>query len=130
MQTASYRKQLEELLSQLHEQIEKQKEGHPVHSEQRDMENTEEDDLTETEHGFRIHNILEDIKLKERMTVEALDRIEKGTYGKCLNCGKEIDKKRLDAIPFTRYCIECQIEIESHPEKIAPQEEENDEDLE
>ncbi len=39
---------------------------------------------------------------------EALKRIEEGTYGNCLDCGKKILKKRLDAVPCTELCIECQ----------------------
>src|SRR6188472_1122645 len=38
----------------------------------------------------------------------ALERIENGTYGFCLDCGRRIDPARLDAIPWTRYCAEDQ----------------------
>ena len=38
----------------------------------------------------------------------ALLRIENGTFGECVNCGQEIGGKRLEAIPWTRYCITCQ----------------------
>lgn len=38
----------------------------------------------------------------------ALKKIEKGDYGVCNNCGKPISQKRLNAIPWTPYCIECQ----------------------
>ena len=38
---------------------------------------------------------------------DALDRIDKGTYGICESCGKRIAKLRLDAIPFARFCVEC-----------------------
>ena len=37
-----------------------------------------------------------------------LDRIDAGTFGKCINCGQEIGTKRLEAIPWTQYCIVCQ----------------------
>ena len=40
----------------------------------------------------------------------ALEKIDKGTYGKCESCGKEIDKKRLEAVPHARFCYECKIE--------------------
>lgn len=39
---------------------------------------------------------------------EALKRIEDGTYGNCPQCGKQIAKKRLNAIPHTELCIACQ----------------------
>jgi len=38
---------------------------------------------------------------------EALDKIERGTYGVCETCGKPIGKVRLTAIPFARLCISC-----------------------
>jgi RNA polymerase-binding protein DksA len=37
----------------------------------------------------------------------ALKRLEDGSYGKCLNCGKDIPAERLEAIPYAEYCIEC-----------------------
>jgi DnaK suppressor protein len=38
---------------------------------------------------------------------EALQRIEKGTYGICRDCGNPIADARLTAIPWTRVCIDC-----------------------
>ncbi|MEE9442490.1 MAG: TraR/DksA C4-type zinc finger protein [candidate division Zixibacteria bacterium] len=38
---------------------------------------------------------------------EALRRIEDGTYGKCHECGKNITKPRLEAVPHARFCIAC-----------------------
>ncbi len=37
----------------------------------------------------------------------ALERFERGTYGNCLDCGKEIDPARLKAIPSASLCINC-----------------------
>ena len=39
---------------------------------------------------------------------EALKRLEHGEFGVCQTCQKEIGGKRLDAIPWTPYCIDCQ----------------------
>jgi DnaK suppressor protein len=39
---------------------------------------------------------------------EALQRIEDEEYGVCTNCGNEIGAKRLEALPWVRYCIACQ----------------------
>src|SRR5581483_807637 len=38
----------------------------------------------------------------------ALLRIEHGTFGECAQCGQEIGGKRLEAVPWTRFCITCQ----------------------
>src|SRR6478609_3804149 len=43
---------------------------------------------------------------------EALKRIESGTYGICEMSGKPIAHPRLEAIPFARYTVECQAQIE------------------
>ena len=37
----------------------------------------------------------------------ALQRIEEGTYGQCVNCGKEIGEERLAALPWATLCIDC-----------------------
>lgn len=37
----------------------------------------------------------------------ALKRIEAGTYGECVKCGKEISAERLDAVPHTPFCRDC-----------------------
>ena len=38
---------------------------------------------------------------------EALRRIKDGSYGKCHNCDKQINKERLEAVPHARLCITC-----------------------
>src|SRR5215469_14811930 len=43
---------------------------------------------------------------------EALARIREGTFGECVNCGNEVNPKRLEAVPWTRYCIACQERVE------------------
>ena len=43
---------------------------------------------------------------------EALGRIREGSYGECVNCGNELNAKRLEAVPWTRYCINCQEKVE------------------
>lgn len=39
---------------------------------------------------------------------EALRRMENGTFGKCADCGQQIDSDRLNAIPWTPYCLNDQ----------------------
>lgn len=39
---------------------------------------------------------------------KALEKIKKGTYGKCENCPGEVDIKRLEAMPEARLCLNCQ----------------------
>lgn len=42
---------------------------------------------------------------------EALEKIEKNTYGVCEKCGKQIDQKRLKAFPIADLCIKCKKQI-------------------
>jgi DnaK suppressor protein len=37
----------------------------------------------------------------------ALVRMDKGEYGVCEGCGEEISPKRLEAVPYTSFCIKC-----------------------
>lgn len=39
---------------------------------------------------------------------EAFNRVKDGTYAICTNCGAEIGEKRLQAVPWTPFCIDCQ----------------------
>ncbi|MEE8138410.1 MAG: TraR/DksA family transcriptional regulator [Thermoanaerobaculia bacterium] len=43
---------------------------------------------------------------------EALERLDDETYGTCLNCDERIPKLRLQAVPWARYCIDCQERVE------------------
>jgi len=49
-------------------------------------------------------------QLEEQLieTSEALQRIEDGTYGQCINCGEFILPERLEALPAAPLCINCQ----------------------
>ena len=38
---------------------------------------------------------------------DALRRIDEGTYGTCVRCGKHIDEERLEAMPYAEKCIDC-----------------------
>lgn len=41
----------------------------------------------------------------------ALKRIEDGTYGYCIDCGKVIEKGRLEAVPHTQHCVNCKVKF-------------------
>ena len=47
-----------------------------------------------------------------QMVDNALGRIREGTFGECISCGADINAKRLEAVPWTRHCIECQEKAE------------------
>ena len=43
-----------------------------------------------------------------RLVDEALRGIKNGTFGECSHCGKPIQRKRLEAVPWARHCVDCQ----------------------
>jgi DnaK suppressor protein len=60
---------------------------------------------------FLFHQSNNDRQLLQ-LVEEALNRIREGAYGECVNCGNELNAKRLEAVPWTRYCINCQEKVE------------------
>ena len=47
-----------------------------------------------------------------RNLTQALERMRQGTFGECAECGGDIELKRLEVIPWARYCVKCQEERE------------------
>src|SRR5579864_884214 len=73
---------------------------------------SDEGDLSQQHHEewiFLNRNTI-DMKLLREIS-DALLRIEHGTYGVCLECEEPISPKRLDAVPWARYCVTCQEQI-------------------
>jgi DnaK suppressor protein len=54
----------------------------------------------------------ENERTKLRLVEEALGKIAEGLYGVCERCEGQIPPKRLDLLPFTRYCVQCQSQLE------------------
>ena len=58
---------------------------------------------------------LADLESRQLYQVErSLDRLKQGTYGVCEGCGKKIPVARLNALPFSTTCINCQREMETN----------------
>lgn len=55
--------------------------------------------------------------LQLRLVDEALDRMDSGDYGVCLACEETIPAKRLAAIPWARYCVQCQETVGAERER-------------
>ncbi|MFI5077319.1 MAG: TraR/DksA family transcriptional regulator [Vicinamibacteria bacterium] len=73
--------------------------------------NTRQGDLADQANGnneVHIHLKLKQTDAKILIAIEeALQRVEAGSYGVCRDCGDEIARVRLEAIPWTRVCIAC-----------------------
>jgi DnaK suppressor protein len=66
-------------------------------------------DLASEERDREINFILADReRIKAKSIDDALARLDDGSYGICESCGLEIGEERLEALPFTRLCRDCQ----------------------
>ena len=71
------------------------------------------DDYARIDYTEFILSELEDIEIEILQEIDkALQRMEEGTYGLCEVCGKPIEEKRLEALPWTTLCIEHAAEAE------------------
>ncbi len=90
------------------------------------LQNTKKMDMPEAEVGDPIDDasksldkeILFELTSNAHNTIDqieaALRKMDKGIYGICEYCRKPIGKKRMKALPFARYCINCQHTNEHH----------------
>ena len=71
------------------------------------------DDGAKESADLSLRDVIEELALKlgerESQMVadvdQALLRMDEGSYGLCVNCGKTIDEQRLEAVPWTPYCL-------------------------
>jgi len=63
------------------------------------------------ERELAIRNLDRDSNLHQQIGI-ALARIAKGTYGACLYCDEDISAKRMAAVPWAAFCINCQEQID------------------
>ena len=103
---ATYRKILEKKAAEVRSSMSAQKAAQVV--SRLDVP-SDEGDLSQHHHEewiFLNRNTL-DVKLLREIS-DALHRIETGHYGACPECEEPISAKRLDAVPWARYCVTCQ----------------------
>jgi DnaK suppressor protein len=103
---ANYRRILESKAEEVRDSLSKQKAAQVV--SRLDVP-SDEGDLSQQHHEewlFLNRNSIEMQLLRE--ISDALKRIELGSYGVCPECEEGISTKRLDAVPWARYCVTCQ----------------------
>lgn len=78
------------------------------------VENTEDEgDLATISHDKELlYNLHEGGSARLRLVQEAIEALDRGHYGECVRCEKEINENRLLAIPWATMCIHCQEETE------------------
>lgn len=65
------------------------------------------------EQEFTLHLMENDGETLDKIEA-ALERIEDGVYGSCIECERVVPKTRLKAIPYTPYCVKCASKLEGH----------------
>lgn len=99
-------KKKEEIVAKLNE----------VYSESKEVESGIAQDIVDKAESSYTKEFLLSLSSAEREQLflidDALKRLEKDDYGTCQMCGTNISKKRLDAVPWTQHCIECQEKAE------------------
>ena len=77
-------------------------------SEGREARGAEVEDFTDEATSSELQSTAFAVGTLETRTLEqvqdALQRIEEGTYGLCIDCGRPIEPARLEAVPWTPYC--------------------------
>lgn len=72
-----------------------------------DVESTYDGQADETEEETANAGMVETLKRRAHRVDDALNKMDKGTYGRCEKCGAEIEKPLLDVDPESRYCRAC-----------------------
>ncbi len=80
------------------------------------VENGDSGDEVDKASGVVDRTMLDSLGAQNANTLQlinnALDRIQRGNYGLCLKCNKEIPKARLENLPYAFLCIDCKSEEE------------------
>ena len=73
------------------------------------------DDATRTYNRQVMLNLSEQERSQLVRVDEALQKLSKGRYGKCEECGEAIPVKRLEVVPFAKFCVACKSKMEEKP---------------
>jgi DnaK suppressor protein len=77
-----------------------------------DVSDDPADDADAMSDAERDLSLADNARMQLELVEAALGRIEAGTYGVCPDCGRQIDPRRLNAIPYAVYCMDDQIKHE------------------
>jgi RNA polymerase-binding transcription factor DksA len=108
MDTAIARKRLEEIRSELDRSISVLKGEHPDDERILDYPQDPADAGANISESERSEAILAAAKTQRSQVLEAMHRIELGTYGTCVDCGAGVPEGRLEARPEAARCVTCQ----------------------
>ena len=104
MNFAKHKGQLESLKQEYETRIDKI-EDH-LHNPQDELDEHWDDQAISMRQNDMRQNLLAEAQQSLTYVNNALMRIENGTYGECVECGEDIEEKRLDAVPYATLCME------------------------
>ncbi|HCU94086.1 MAG TPA: conjugal transfer protein TraR [Actinobacteria bacterium] len=108
MDTATARKRLEEMRGELDKSITVLQGEQPAEQAGSDSPQDPADAGTNLSETDRMQAVLAAARVQRTAVLDALLRIEHGTYGTCADCGSPIPEGRLDARPEASRCVKCQ----------------------
>ena len=109
---AAVRAQLEAEAAQLQEHIERLERDFLDESWKEPRSDDDAETGSVTSERERMMSLTRNAKAVLADVREALQRIDAGTYGRCVSCGQPIHPERLEAIPQTRHCLDCRRKAE------------------
>jgi DnaK suppressor protein len=115
---AVLKEMLEDRRRDIHDRLRTLRETLPVQAEVKDAEEQSVEDFAQD-----VELALMEMKSETLSQIdEAIRRLEKGEYGSCAHCGREIAEARLKALPFATLCLECQENEEEARATVRTQE--------
>ena len=106
MDTATARKRLEEMRGELDKSITVLQGEQPTDRSGSDSPQDPADAGTNLSENDRTQAVVAAAKVQLSAVKDALQRIERGTYGTCAACGAPIPEERLDAVPYATLCLD------------------------
>lgn len=114
MDPANARSRLEQVLAELDESARTlQRAGGADTGELSTIDQHPADSGTNLADADREEASLEILQAQQERIREALDRLDAGTYGQCVDCGQALPDERLEVRPEAARCVSCQQRVES-----------------
>jgi RNA polymerase-binding transcription factor len=105
---AAARKRLEDIRDELDRSVAVLNEDHQLHPVVADYPQDPADAGSNLAESDRAEAILAAAKARRLLVLDALARIDKGSYGVCVDCGKPVPEGRLEVKPEAARCLSCQ----------------------
>ena len=113
MEAAVARARLEQMLAELEESARVLQRSNGDTGEPSTIDPHPADSGTNLADADREEASIEILHAQQERVREALERVDAGTYGRCVDCGSDLPGERLEARPEAARCVDCQQKLES-----------------